>query len=72
MPTGLAPLRAIHAEKYPITPLPAGGLLAAVNGLQVGVVTALEGDPAGEAALLRAHPATASTRTPTTNSRDVS
>lgn len=38
----------IHAEKYPVTPLPAGGLLAAVNGLQVGVVTALEGDPAGE------------------------
>lgn len=37
-----------HAEKYPVTALAAGGLLAAVNGLQLAVVTALEQDPAGE------------------------
>jgi Rhs element Vgr protein len=38
----------IHATTYPVTPQPAGGLLAAVNGLQMGVVTALQDDPDGE------------------------
>jgi Rhs element Vgr protein len=33
---------------YNLRPLPAAGLLPAVNGLQVGVVTALENDPDGE------------------------
>ncbi len=37
-----------HSETYDIQPLPAAGLLSAVNGLQVGVVTQLEGDPNGE------------------------
>lgn len=37
-----------HPEKFPVTALPAAGLLPAVNGLQVGVVLALEGDPDGE------------------------
>ncbi|HEX7132225.1 MAG TPA: type VI secretion system tip protein VgrG [Iamia sp.] len=35
------------AATYPVTAIPAGGLLAAVNGLQVGIVTALA-DPEGE------------------------
>ena len=43
---GLSP--EIHAAAYPITAHPAGGLLAAVNGLQIGLVTALEDDPEGE------------------------
>ena len=36
-----------HAEVFPVSALPAGGLLPAVNGLQVGVVTGLA-DPDGE------------------------
>jgi Rhs element Vgr protein len=36
------------AETYNLRPLPAAGLLPAVCGLQIGVVTALENDPAGE------------------------
>lgn len=36
-----------HTARYPVTALPAGGLLPAVNGLQVGIVTGLE-DPDGE------------------------
>lgn len=36
------------AETYNLRPLPAEGLLPAVSGLQVGIVTALEGDPDGE------------------------
>jgi Rhs element Vgr protein len=35
-------------ETFPVTSLPAAGLLPSVNGLQVGVVVALEGDPDGE------------------------
>lgn len=37
-----------HAERYPVAALPAAGASAPVAGLQIGVVTALEGDPAGE------------------------
>jgi Rhs element Vgr protein len=40
-PTGFAAL-------HELRPMPAGGLLPAVSGLQIGVVTALEGDPAHE------------------------
>lgn len=36
------------AETYELRPLPASGLLPAVAGLQVGVVTQLQDDPAGE------------------------
>lgn len=36
------------AETYNLRPLPAAGLLPSVNGLQAGVVTALENDPDGE------------------------
>jgi Rhs element Vgr protein len=43
---GLSP--DIHAATYPVTAQPAGGLLAAVNGLQIGSVTALQDDPGGE------------------------
>jgi Rhs element Vgr protein len=37
-----------HAATYPVAATAAGGLLPAVHGLQVGVVTALENDPEGE------------------------
>jgi Rhs element Vgr protein len=43
---GLRP--ATHVDTYPVTAAPAGGLLPAVNGLQIGIVTALENDPDGE------------------------
>jgi Rhs element Vgr protein len=43
---GLSP--EIFAETYNLRPLPASGLLPAVSGLQIGVVTVLEGDPDGE------------------------
>lgn len=43
---GLSPQT--HAATYPITAIPAGGLLAAVSGLQIGMVTALQDDPDGE------------------------
>ncbi|MVM33496.1 type VI secretion system tip protein VgrG [Spirosoma sp. HMF4905] len=36
------------AQAYNLRPLPAAGLLPAVSGLQIGVVTKLEGDPDGE------------------------
>lgn len=36
------------AQMYDLRPLPAAGLLPAVGGLQVGVVTLLESDPDGE------------------------
>lgn len=36
------------AETYQLRPLPAAGLLPAVSGLQVGIVTVLENDPDGE------------------------
>ncbi len=37
-----------HAESFPIGHLPAAGLVPPVSGLQVGVVTQLADDPAGE------------------------
>ena len=43
---GLAP--ETYAATYPVTRPPAGGLLPAVNGLQIGIVTALQDDPDGE------------------------
>lgn len=36
------------AQAYNLRPLPAAGLLPAVSGLQIGIVTALENDPDGE------------------------
>ena len=38
----------IFAQTYNLRPLPAAGLLPAVSGLQIGVVTVLENDPEGE------------------------
>ncbi|MFZ2448937.1 MAG: type VI secretion system tip protein VgrG [Methylovulum miyakonense] len=38
----------LFAEAYQLRPLPAAGLLPAVGGLQIGVVTVLENDPEGE------------------------
>jgi Rhs element Vgr protein len=38
----------LFAETYNLRPLPAAGLLPAVSGLQIGVVTVLENDPEGE------------------------
>lgn len=35
----------IHASTYPVTAPPAGGLVPGVHGIQLGIVTALEGDP---------------------------
>jgi Rhs element Vgr protein len=43
---GLSP--ELFADIYNLRPLPAAGLLPAVSGLQIGVVTALENDPDGE------------------------
>lgn len=40
------------SETYDINPMPAAGLLPAVNGLQVGVVTQLQDDPDGEDKIL--------------------
>jgi Rhs element Vgr protein len=37
-----------HAERYPVAALGAGGILPPIQGLQIGVVAALESDPAGE------------------------
>jgi len=39
---------ATFAETFPVSALPAAGLLPSVHGLQMGVVTALENDPDGE------------------------
>jgi Rhs element Vgr protein len=36
------------AETYEVSQLPASGMLPAISGLQIGVVTALEGDPKEE------------------------
>ena len=36
------------AQIYNLRPLPAAGLLPAISGLQIGVITALEDDPEGE------------------------
>jgi len=38
----------LFSETYNLRPMPASGLLPAVTGLQIGIVTALEGDPDGE------------------------
>ena len=38
----------LFAETYNLRPLPAAGLLPAVSGLQIGIVTVLENDPDGE------------------------
>ena len=43
---GLSP--DLFAETYNLRPMPAAGLLPAVCGLQIGVVTVLENDPDGE------------------------
>jgi Rhs element Vgr protein len=40
--------RALHAEQFAISHVPAAGLAPAVSGLQLGVVTQLADDPAGE------------------------
>jgi Rhs element Vgr protein len=37
-----------HAEQFAISHVPAAGLAPAVSGLQIGIVTQLAGDPAGE------------------------
>lgn len=38
----------LFAETYNLRPLPASGLLPAISGLQIGIVTVLENDPDGE------------------------
>jgi Rhs element Vgr protein len=38
----------LFAETYNLRPLPAAGLIPAVSGLQMGIVTVLENDPDGE------------------------
>lgn len=38
----------LFSETFNLLPLPASGLLPSVSGLQLGVVTVLEGDPDGE------------------------
>jgi Rhs element Vgr protein len=38
----------LFAETHNLRPLPAAGLLPAVSGLQIGIVTVLEDDPLGE------------------------
>lgn len=38
----------LFAETYNLRPLPAAGLLPAISGLQMGIVTVLENDPEGE------------------------
>jgi Rhs element Vgr protein len=38
----------LFARTFDVSALPASGLLPAVSGLQIGIVTALEGDPEGE------------------------
>jgi Rhs element Vgr protein len=43
---GLSP--ELFAETHNLRPLPAAGLLPAVSGLQIGIVTKLESDPEGE------------------------
>lgn len=41
-----------HYQHFPVDAAPAAGLYAAVNGLQIGVVTQLQDDPAGEERVL--------------------
>lgn len=38
----------LFSEQYPINAAPAAGMLPAINGLQVGIVTQLQDDPASE------------------------
>ncbi len=38
----------LFAETYNLRPLPAAGLVPAISGLQIGIVTVLENDPDGE------------------------
>ena len=38
----------LFSQTYNLRPIPAGGLVPAVSGLQIGIVTALESDPDGE------------------------
>jgi Rhs element Vgr protein len=38
----------VFAETYNLHPLPAAGLVPAISGLQIGIVTVLENDPDGE------------------------
>jgi Rhs element Vgr protein len=38
----------LYAETYNLRPLPTAGLLPAISGLQIGIVTSLENDPDGE------------------------
>lgn len=38
----------LFAETYNLRPLPASGLIPAISGLQMGIVTVLENDPDGE------------------------
>ncbi|MEM7186312.1 MAG: type VI secretion system tip protein VgrG [Bacteroidota bacterium] len=40
------------SETYDVNPMPAAGLLPAIHGLQIGVVTQLEEDPDGEERIL--------------------
>jgi Rhs element Vgr protein len=47
---GLPP--AWHHERFPINPAPAAGLYPAINGLQIGLVSQLKEDPAGEDRIL--------------------
>lgn len=52
---GLAPEQ--FTETFDVTDRPAAGLLPAVHGLQIGVVSQLEGDPDGEHRILVTMPA---------------
>lgn len=52
---GLAPEN--FTETFEVTDQPAAGLLPAVHGLQIGVVSQLEGDPDGEQRILVTMPA---------------
>jgi Rhs element Vgr protein len=40
------------SEEYKISELPAGGMLPSVSGLQIGLVTQIEGDPDGDERIL--------------------
>ncbi len=42
----------LFSEKFNINSMPAGGIIPAVNGLQIGVVSLLEGDPDQEERIL--------------------
>jgi len=42
----------LFSEKFKINTMPAGGIIPAVNGLQIGIVSQLEGDPDQEERIL--------------------